>query len=362
MSSQSESRTIVIDNGTRTCKAGFAGDSLPCYITNTIVGTDPKTNDVFVSNDAYSKADILNVRYPIVNRIIENWDDMPKIWNYIFQNQLHIESSSHPVLLTDDPTNPKENRERMTQIMFETFNVPSLYIAKRPVLSLYSAGRLNGIVLNSGDSSSFATPIFGGYYIPDTSVSLNIAGKDVTMMLQKLLNERGYNFTSFSQKEIVRDIKEKHCYLSSDFESEVKKHEFLLDYKLPDGKIIKIGNELFRSAEILFKQQRNGFYQKGIADILLESIDKCDEKIRNDLFNNVVICGGTTKMTNFIERLQNEIKKLVGSSFNIVEPHRRQYASWIGGSTLASLPTFNDMMVSINEYKESGPGIIRKCP
>lgn len=364
MLSHNESRAIIIDNGSRTCKAGFAGDVIPKYIINSFVGTDPKTKDTYVSDDAYSKADLLNIEYPIDHRIIQNWDDMEKIWYYIFHNQFHVESSEHPVLLTDDPHNTKENRERMAQIMFETFNVPSLYVARRPVLSLYSAGRLNGIVLDSGDSSSLATPIYGGYYIQNATVPLNVGGKDVTIMLQQLLNEQGYNFTSFSQQEIVRDIKEKHCYLSLDFDSEIKKADNHLDYKLPDGKVIQIGKELFRSAELLLKPQINGFEAKGIVDILFESIDKCEEKIRNDLYSNIVVCGGSTKLKQFTIRIQEEIHKRIPNdiNINIIEPHRRQYASWIGGSTFASLPTFKDMAISIQDFNESGSGIVRKCP
>lgn len=357
MLSQKESSTIIIDNGTRTCKVGFAGDQLPNILINSFVGTDSETNDIYVSNDAYSRADLLSLNYPIDHRIIKNWDDMQKIWHYIFHNKLHVDPTSHPVLLTDDPLNTKENREKMTQIMFETFDVPSLYIAKRPVLSLYSSGRLNGIVVDSGDSSSLATPIFDGYYIQNAAVPLKIAGNDVTMTLQKLLNKRGYNFSSFSQQEIIRNIKEKHCYLSSDYDSEIKKDEVILNYTLPDGKVIRIGNELFSCCEILFNTN-------GIVDIFFESLKRCDEKIRNDLCKNIVISGGTTKLNNFYERFKTEINKRApsGINFSVIKPHRRQYAAWIGGSTLASLTSFKDMMINSDEYKESGSSIIRKCP
>lgn len=364
MSSPSDTRPVVIDNGSQTCKAGFAGDQNPTVIVNSFNGIDPQTNDVYISNDAYSKADILNLKYPINHRIITNWEDMEKIWNYIFTNQLHIESSSHPILLTDDTLNTKENREQMIQIMFEKFNVPLFYVAKQSVLSLYSAGRLNGVVLDSGDSATLATPIYGGYYITNTAVPMNIGGSDVTSTLQKFLNERGYHFTSFSQREIVRDIKEKHCYLSSNFEQELQKEESFINYSLPDGNAIKIGREIFQSSEILFKPQMNGFDCKGIDQILFESIEKCDPKIHKELYSSIVISGGTTKLNQFHERIEKEMIKhaSAGVEVNVVEPHRRQYASWIGGSIFASLPTFKDMMVSSQEYNESGSNIVRKCP
>lgn len=364
MLSPSESRTIVIDNGSMTCKAGFAGEQIPKYIINSFVGKDIKTNEIYIGNDAYLKADHLILNYPIDHQIITNWEDMERIWSYIFHNEFKVDPSNHSVLLTDDPLNTKENREKMIQIMFETFNVSSFYVAKRPVLSLYSSGRLNGIVINSGDSTSSVTPIIGGYYVNNTAIQSNIAGKSVTTRLQQLLNERGHKFESFSEFEIVRAIKEKVCYISSDFENENNKSEKLLDYSIPNGISIKIGKEIFQCAEVLFNPQINGFNSRGIIDIFNESIHKCDAKYHNDLYSNIVISGGTTKLNNFYERIEQEIKAHAPTAekINIIKPHKRQFSAWIGGSTLASLPTFKDMMVQRQEYKESGAGIVNKCP
>lgn len=364
MSSQSDNRPVVIDNGSRTCKAGFSGEQTPKIVVDSLVGTDPQSNDVYVGKDAYQKANSLNLNYPIDHRIINNWDDMTKIWTYIYTNELHTESSSHPVVLTDDPLNTKDNREKMIQIMFETFNVPSFYVANQAVLSLYSAGRLNGIVLDSGETATLATPICSGYYITNTAVQVNIGGREINSILTKLLNDNGHNFTTFSEQEIVRDIKEKHCYLSTDYDTEIQKNATIFDYSLPDGKMIKIGNEVFRSPEILFRPKIFDFQANGIDEIIIEAISKCEEKVRNDLYSNIIVCGGTSKLNNFIERLESEVTKRAPTGMNVkvIEPHRRQIASWIGGSILSSLPTFKDMMVSSQEYNESGSNIVRKCP
>uniref|UniRef100_A0A5K3FBJ2 Actin n=1 Tax=Mesocestoides corti TaxID=53468 RepID=A0A5K3FBJ2_MESCO len=357
-----DSVPIVIDNGSGLSKSGFAGEDAPRSVIPSIIGR-PKYESVitamaekntYIGDEAQTKRGMLSLKHPIEHGFVNNWEDMEKLWNQIFFTELRVAPEEHPVLLTDPPLNPKANRERITTIMFETFNVPAMYIALQAVLALHASGRMTGLVLDSGDGATHTIPVYEGYGITSAIERLDLAGR------------RGIAFRTTSEREVVREIKERLAYVAIDYDDELLKAGTTCDleksYELPDGNVIRLGSERFQCAEALLRPSLIGMEGPGIAESAFQTIGRTDLSTRRDLYDNIVLSGGSTMFPGMQDRLKKEITNMAPPSarVRIVAQPERKYCVWIGGSILGSLSSFSKIWISKDEYDEVGPGIVHK--
>lgn len=373
---------VVIDNGTGTIKAGMAGSELPAVQFPTFVGRPRHAKAMsggleetfLVGDKAAEHRGVLKLNYPITHGLVganspDDWSDMQKIWEYTLA-ELKVENTKeqHPVLLTEAPNNPRANRIKAAEIFFETFNVPGLYVQIQAVLSLYASGRTTGVVLDSGDGVTCAVPIYEGFSLPHAIQRSDVAGRDVTDYLQLLLQRCGHNFHTSAEFEIVKDIKEKICYVAFNIEkSEADAWEDLepeVPYPLPDGNVINIRSEKFKAPEVLFNPALIGEEYAGMHEVLYNAISSSYTDLRKDFFTNILLSGGSTCFQGLGERLLSELRKLCprDTKIKIFAPRTRITSTWVGGSILASLGSFRDIVVTQKAWDEFGKrALFEKC-
>ncbi|CAI9741794.1 Hypothetical predicted protein [Octopus vulgaris] len=353
--------SIVIDHGSYMCKAGFGGDYEERKLIPPVVGYPKQKNyfrpnpKILVGEEAEKNKTVLNLQNPIKHGLITHWENMEKIWQHAFE-ELKVAAEDYAVLLTEPVSNSETNRANMVEIMFEKFQVRAVMVANQAALSLFDSGRVTGISVNVGHGITQVVPIYGASTIKGATFCQhqNITGLALRDNLRSILTERGYRYgDSMSENRTLNDIKEKLCYVALDFEQEMQaaKSSKALEksHEQSDGQIITIGNERFRVPEAIFSPS------DGVHEMTYNSIMKCDEEIRRDLFANIVLSGGSTMFPGFVERMKKEISALAppNTEVNIIALPEREYSPWIGGSRLASRPPTDDLWITKEEYKES---------
>ncbi|KAF5390352.1 hypothetical protein D9757_002901 [Collybiopsis confluens] len=303
---------VVIDNGSGTIKAGFAGQDHPKCFFPSFVGR-PKhvrvmagalEGDVFIGKRAQEFRGLLKIKYPMEHGIVTDWDDMERIWNWVYAEELGTLSEEG------------KQRSRRTNILRHIQRTSTLHIRSSrpftasPYISFcdldriqqlstpyhrYSSGRTTGIVLDSGDGVTHAVPVFEGFSMPHAIRRVDVAGRDVTDHLQLLLRKSGHNLHTTAEREIVRSIKEKCCYIAINPAKEEKDTLGQTEeFRLPDGNIVQLGAERFRAPELLFNPEIIGQEYAGVHQVVVDSINRVDLDLRKSLFSNIVLSGGST--------------------------------------------------------------------
>ncbi|PAA49704.1 hypothetical protein BOX15_Mlig010197g4, partial [Macrostomum lignano] len=381
---------VVCDNGTGFVKCGRAGANYPEHIFPSLVGRpilrsssrigDVEIRDLMVGDEAAEVRQMLQVNYPMENGIVSNWTDMLHLYDYIFgPKKMNLDCPNTKVLLTEPPMNPAKNRERMIEAMFEKYNFAGVYVAIQAVLTLYAQGLLTGVVVDSGDGVTHICPVYDGFALPHLTKRLNIAGRDITRYLIKLLLLRGYAFNASADFETIRQLKERLCYVAYDIAQEerlsLETTVLVEKYTLPDGRVIKVSGERFQAPEALFQPHLVDVDGVGVAELLFNTIQQADMDIRPEFYKKIVLSGGTTMYPGLPSRLEREMKQLYleqvlkGDTerlskfkIRIEDPPRRKHMVFLGGAILADIMKDHDdkFWISRQEYQEMGVGALKK--
>lgn len=346
--------TLCIDNGSESIKSGYCGEEI--YTSNllTVIGTIQTKNkekmDYIIGETAISNGN-LTLRYPIEKGVFTDLKDFEILYNHIFQNELAINPQEHSMILTESFSVPNKARSLIAEIMFETYQIPAIYFGIQGLMSLYASGRTTGTTVDAGEGISHTIPIYEGYPLIDAVYSFEISGKEVTDYFMKLINEKQDLFT-IKDRVIVKHIKETLSIVQND-----EKIQEFEKYELPNGDIISIGTERVKCTEVLFNPKLFNI-EHGIHQLLDKSIQKTDKSVHKDLYQNIVLSGGSTLFEGYEKRLKYELDKLNqhGLEIQVIsKPDRKSY-NWLGGSILGSLTTFDQLATSKTEYEEMRPG------
>jgi len=409
---------VVMDCGTASIKAGFAGGTKPKAVIGTKVGRAKHQRvmpggalegeerrrgggeaggggsgrpggvgaSYFVGRKLDEHRGAFLLEYPMERGSVVDggWDAMELIWEHVYsKSNVNAKMDEHPVLLTEPPHNPRTHRDKTAELFFETFRAPALFFAPPAVLSLYASGRTTGVVLDVGEGVTHAVPVYEGYALPHSVVRSDIAGRDVSRRMQLLLRKSGLAFSTTAEEDFVAAMKKEVCYVAPGgaahdddavADSRVASsapavgggggsNSGAAQYQLPDGQVVDLNNgERHRASEVLFRPSVSGSEELPVHDVLLSSILKSDMDLRSTLFSQIVLSGGSTLLPGFGDRLLYEVRARAPerTKIRISAPPDRIHSAWVGGSILASLATFKNMWATKAEYEEYGSSLLHR--
>ena len=363
---------LIVDCGSGYCKAGYSGYIEPTVtiptavwhpLSNNMRTTDDQTTILF-GDKAVEEADNGLLIHPIQKTKIIEWDDYELFLDNLFKNELKIKTEEYGIFITEPPLTLKSSRERLTEILFEKFNAPFIFITNGAVLSSYGAFKYSGFVLDCGYDSSTVVPVSNGYPYSSCIQTIDVGGKDVSDFLLKMLVNKGYEEKKIRNN--IKYIKEKYCFIENKNNSKYNNNE-ITKLNLPDGTEINMEKEKFLCTEVLFHPEMINKTVGGIQNTVCSSISAIDHYTKNKFEgNNLIIVGGSTLFDGFSERLGIEIGKYYGGKYkdrmNIITIKERNNLQWIGASTYSLMQIFKGLCTTREEYDNYGPSAVHnKC-
>lgn len=315
---------------------------------------------------------------------IRDWDKAEGFWRKILCEDMGQDLTQKAVITNFYPHTDKFSKEKNLNVFFESFQVPLYFSVCNSLLVLYASGKVNGIIVDSGDGLTSVVPICDGSIMNFSQATDDLSGDTLTRLLLRELNKtcdlnKKKALTSSSMNYLmVKDLKEKYLRVSMNFEKDAKElgkpssqspGGSLGDMggnstmvTLPDGSALQLGHLSVRVPETLFRPDIFGLSNPGIQELVYDSILKNDLEVRRQLCNNIIITGGNTLFSNYNERLRREIGYLIPSILNVrcLSVSNRLYAQWLGGAIVSALSIFQPMWITRAEYDECGPSVIHR--
>ena len=369
---EADSQALIIDNGSGFVKLGLSQSEGPGAIVHNIAGT-PKhegvsasgpIKQVYYANEAISKRGLLKLVHPVKNGFVTNWDYLTEIWRQGSETELKCDPSKHPLFVTDPIKSAKVQKEKLMNLAFEKFGVPGFFVGDTGANTLFSQGKTTGLVVDIGDGCFQVVPVMDGYSLSHAASRLNFGGRDILDTLDNLLQGNGLDHGSLKSLDILRDLKEKHCYVSQDYEAELEKYSKgeadPISYELPDGVKIDIGDAAIRCPESLFEPYVLGEEFSGVHHVVKECINKTDMSVKKTMWESVILSGGSTMFKGMQDRMKSELKKLAPGtcSVSVFASQDRQYSNWKGAAVLSELASFSTKWITRKEYEENGNKIL----
>eukprot|EP01083_Nonionella_stella_P145916 458244_1 len=396
---------IVLANGTLNTYIGFAGDDAPRLFIPSIQCDE---NDIQYTNDInHIHKTQLNINHPSNTykyNQLQSIHDIEHILKFAPKQlscNLDHNDGLTMVLSTMNGISSR-TRIQIAEIIFETLEYDALLEANASVLSLYSSGRVGGIVLDSGHHKSFVSTVHAGSITH--AKTLGVGGAHITKYLQSLIDTKD----GVSLMDIHR-IKEQKCYVKTN-ESKAK------TYELPDGTILQ--NELCLCTEIMFNPQLISYTQNddiyndktqifsdimhhyvrynttnstkynplidgGCFDVMnqyyngqlsqnklgiIELIKQCFDDHETDInacgesLGNIVLHNGNTLFDGFAKRVEMELRSVIhGHEVKVTSSPNSRISSWIGGSIIGSISyCFHDPYCRKVDWIEQGESAFSK--